>query len=314
MKILVIELSNIGDSILTYPALAGLWRAYPDAECHVLASPRSIDLFKGDPRIRQVWIWEKRASLFQQIALIGKLFSLRFDLVVDFRHSAIPLFLLGARRTPLVRQRAVGVQHRGDQHQGLLDSLGIPRADGAAPIWFGPDEEARVSRWIEPGRRPIAVAPGSRSHLKRWSARGFAEVADRLIADARAQVLLVGDGQERAVADQVKAAMRNSPTDLTGFTTIRDLAALLKKAELLITNDSACLHAAEAMGTPAVALFGPTDERKYGPRHPRSTVVRRHLVCAPCERALCPYHHECMKWIEPDEVYAAAVKILDSVD
>jgi heptosyltransferase-2 len=79
---------------------------------------------------------------------------------------------------------------------------------------------------------------------------------------------------------------------------------------MVITNDSALLHAAQAMGTPTVAIFGPTDERKYGPRLPHSVVVRRNLICAPCERALCPYNHECMRFLEADEVYEAAVRCL----
>ena len=314
MKILIIELSNLGDAILTLPALEGLRRAFPNAELHILCSPRVEDLFFGDPRIRRVWIWRKRAPLLRQGFLLGRLFSQRFDRVVDFRHSLIPLFLWGARRTPLIR-RGNGPIHRAEQHLALLSGWGIRangsiRSNGAAAIGFGPEDQRWIEQRIEPNRRVFVVAPGSRSHLKRWGAERFAQVADRLIEEQQGQVFLVGDQEDRSVAQQVIALMRRSATDLTGQTAIRQLAALLTKADLVITNDSALLHAAQAMERPTVAIFGPTDERKYGPRLPNSVVVRRRLICAPCERALCPYGHECMRFLEPDEVYAAAARIL----
>ncbi len=308
MKILVIELSNLGDAILTYPALSALWERYPGAKMHVLAGPRALPLFDADPRIRRLWLWEKRAPLWSQAALIARLFRERFDLVVDFRNSLIPLFLF-TRRTPLLRC-SPGPAHRAQAHLGLVTALGIPAPANVHPLPYGPAEEAQAARWVEPGRPVVLVAPGSRSHLKRWAAERYAQVADRLAAEHQAQVLLVGDAEERAITEKVKRAMKQPAADLAGSTTLRELAALLARAALVITNDSAALHAAEVMGVPSVAIFGPTDERKYGPRGPRSAVVRRPLVCAPCERALCPYHHECMQMIAPDEVYPQAARIL----
>ena len=156
----------------------------------------------------------------------------------------------------------------------------------------------------------VLLAPGSRSHLKRWPAERFAQVADQLVIQERARIFLIGGAEDQPVSQAVHSAMRQPAVDLTGQTTLSQTAALLSGAKLLITNDSACLHMAEAMQTPLVALFGPTDEKKYGPRNPRSVVVRRNLVCSPCERALCPYHHECLRQLDPSSVLSAAVKIL----
>lgn len=345
MKILVIELSNLGDAILTFPALGAVWAAYPDAEYHLLAGPRTIDLFSGDPRIDRVWVWRKEDSLLRHLTLIGKLWRERYDWVIDFRHSLIPLFLGARRRTPLLRRPIDGTIHRAEVHRALVEALGVPAASGptppldssakggrplgpisppvggemkagggAIPLATGPEAESRVEEWLKTAdggnARVVVIAPGARSHLKRWPAERFAAVADRLIAEEKVRIVLVGDSEERFITEAVRKKMGHPALDLSGRTTIRELAALLAQADLVITNDSACLHAAEAMERPTVAIFGPTDERKYGPQLPGSAVVRRHLICAPCEQALCPYRHECMNELEVEEVYEAVVRVL----
>ena len=84
----------------------------------------------------------------------------------------------------------------------------------------------------------------------------------------------------------------------------------MQRAQLVITNDSASLHLASTLDVPTVAIFGPTDEAKYGPTSRARRVIRRRLFCAPCEQALCRFHHECMRFISPDEVYEAARGLL----
>lgn len=329
MRILIISLSNLGDALLTYPAIQAVRSAYPDAEYHVLVPPNARPLFEVDPRFHRVWAWRRDGSLLAQVGLALRLARMRFHLVVDFRNSLLPLFLPGAKRTPLLR-RYPPRMHRVDQHLALVDSIHIPsrhlpppcpplpsgervgvRGSGRAPLPYGPLEEATVASWVQPGRPVVVMVSGAKSHLKRWAADRFAAVADRLIQDKNAQVILVGAADEQAIAQGVERSMRQPLTNLVGRTSLSELAALLSRAQLMVTNDCACLHAAELMGVPTVAIFGPTDEKKYGPRHPRSRVIRRHLVCAPCERAQCPYGHECMEWVEADEVYAAAAEVLN---
>ncbi len=316
-KFLVVSLSNLGDAILTYPALHALWSAYPEAHCHVLASPRTRELFEGEQRVHRVWVWEKRTSLLKQLALLRALFLERFELVADFRNSLIPLICLGAKRTKIFNRSSRGSDsvphptHRAERHLELVTDLGVASPATPVSLPYGPEEERAVEGWLEEGRQPVVMIPGARSHLKRWKASGFAEIADRLIQKHNAQILLVGDDSERPIAQAVQGAMQERAMDLAGCTSIRHLAALFTRAALVITNDCACLHAADAMHAPTLALFGPTDELKYGPRGKRTQVIRRRLTCAPCELALCPYEHQCMQWIEPQEVYAAAAELLE---
>ena len=167
-----------------------------------------------------------------------------------------------------------------------------------------------LREWQLTGRRLIAIAPGARSHIKRWRADGFAAVADRLAAEQGAATVFTGEAEERPVIEEIVSKMQTRPRSVVGQTTLQDLAALLRRCAALVTNDSATLHLAGLVGTPTVAIFGPTDPRKYGPRGPRDVVLQRQLDCVPCEKALCRYHHECMRFLEPWEVYGAVVRVL----
>ena len=313
MRILIIEMSNLGDALLTYPALHALWRAYPDGEFHLLASPRNAELFLNDPRVKEVRIWDKKAGPLRQLQMVRDLSRERFDWVVDFRNSLVPFFLPGAKRTPLFGRSSRNGTHRAQAHMDLVTALGVPPYTGAMRLPFESEEEQEVAKWLEPGKRTVLIVPGARSHLKRWPLEKFAAVADRLVEKHQAQVLLVGEEAEQPIAEQVRRLMKQPAVNLAGRGSIRQLAALLAQTQLVVTNDSACLHAAEVMGVPSVAIFGPTDERKYGPRNPRSAVVRLKLRCAPCEKALCRYGtHECMRDLAVDDVYSAAVKVLET--
>ncbi|MBI4227368.1 MAG: glycosyltransferase family 9 protein [Candidatus Omnitrophica bacterium] len=349
MRILLISLSNIGDVILTTPVLEALARRWPAAAITVIAGPRAAPLFERDPRVAAVIPYDKTAPVIEKLRLLWRLYRVRFDRVVNLRHGVLP--------------RAGG--HRVAQHLAVIRRMGIP-ADGIEPsLVVGPEDERAVDQWLSPlilpsprwgegtdegnhttpspprgegtgeGKRPplVAIAPGARSHLKRWPAAGFAAVCDAMIQEFGAQIVLVGDADDRPIAEAVIAALRPSPrsspptgermtgeggesgmrgrvVNLTGRTTLRQLAALFRRASLVLTNDSACLHLAGAVRTPVVAVFGPTDPVKYGPRGPRDAVVRLGQVCSPCEQALSPYGHECLQTLPARDVLAAVRTVL----
>lgn len=310
-RILLISLSNIGDAVLTTPVLEALHRQWPSAQITVLVGPRAVALFERDPRVARVRPYQGVRSVGSFVRWVLALRRERFDLVVDLRHSLLPLALGARRRTPLLPRRDGG--HRTTAHLAVIQRLGVP-VEGAAPrVWVAPEDEVVVADWlaVAPSEQPLlVVAPGSRSHLKRWPAERFAGVCDALIAGQGARVVVVGDGEDAPIAQSLIRAMRHPALDLAGRTTLRQLAALVRRARLVLTNDNAVLHLAGAMATPVVAVFGPTDPVKYGPTGPGDAVVRLGLVCSPCERALCPYGHECLQWLPAREVLAAARAVL----
>jgi lipopolysaccharide heptosyltransferase II len=154
------------------------------------------------------------------------------------------------------------------------------------------------------------MCPGARSHIKRWSGERFAAVADRLVEELSVEIVVTGEPDEAPLVEDVLKAMRHRAHNGVGQTTIQQLAALMQRARLVITNDSASLHLACAVEVPVLALFGPTDPRKYGPTGPHDRVIQRRLFCTPCEEALCRFNHECMRFISVEEVFETAKEML----
>lgn len=298
-RILLVSLTNIGDAILTTPVLEALHRHWPSAAITLVVGPRAVSLFERDPRVAEVVAHEKDASWIDRVRLIWRLRPSRFDRVVNVRHGWLP-------RRP---------GHRVLQHLEVIRRWGIPTEGLGPSVHVTPEDTAAADRWlsqITPGAPLVAVAPGARSHLKRWTTAGFAAVCDALIRERGAQILFVGDAADQPIVHEVRAKMAYPSLDMTGRTTLRQLAALFARMSLVVTNDSACLHLAGASGAPVVAVFGPTDPVKYGPRGAGDAVVRLGLICSPCERALCPYGHECLQTLSPGAVLAAAKRALSA--
>src|SRR3990167_8681954 len=180
-RILLVSLSNIGDAILTTPVLEALHRQWPAAAITVLAGPRAVPLFERDPRVVRVMAYEPHRSVWAALRFITELRRQRFDVVVDLRHSAIPL-LIGARfRSPMIRWRREG-GHRIETHLVVVRRMG-GSTEGITP-------------------RGLVGPPRGRSHLKRWTVEGFVRVAETLAVEDGVQIILVGDQEDRLIADQ----------------------------------------------------------------------------------------------------------------
>lgn len=313
-RILVITLSNVGDIILTTPVISALAKEFPDARMDVMVGPQGKDIFEKDPNIFKVIIYDKHMPMTEKARLQMKLKRLRYDLVVDIRNTIFPLLISPKYRTATIQKFPHHIIHSKKKHLYRLKSVGIDNLDEASYIHITKDDEEYVDRLLtEQGiADPIAViSPGAKSHLKRWTAEGFAEVADRLMMECKASVVFIGSKEDEALVSDVIAKMKDKPYNLVGRTNIRQLAGLMKRSKVLITNDSAPLHLGNAVGAKVVAIFGPTDPRKYGPTGEFDVVVREKLSCAPCERAECDHNYECMRSIPPDAVFDAAKMIIE---
>ena len=324
-RIVVIGLSNIGDAILMSPVVERLHTLYPSAHLTLLVGERARALFVNDPRVHRLWCMDEFAGLTGRLRLVRAVWQMRPDMLVDLRTTLLPLVWRPWRILRSVRPLPRTVTHMRERHLWRLSRqlshlatwpLGHP-SDGQTSLWISQQETADVdrlvSRWgLDSARRVIVICPGARSHIKRWSAEGFASVADRLIEEAEAEVVFTGEPDEAPLIEEILRTMRHRAHNAAGSTTIQQLAALMQRARLVITNDSASLHLACAVNVPVLALFGPTDPRKYGPTGARDRVIQRRLFCVPCEQALCRFHHECMRFITPDEVHETARQMLES--
>ncbi len=159
----------------------------------------------------------------------------------------------------------------------------------------------------------VMLCPGStNSRAKRWPASYYAELADRLISESGASVALIGSREELDVTEQVLAAMNQPPFVLTGRTELSMTTALLKLADLIITNDTGPAHIAASLDRPTIVIFGPTDPVQTRPFAPVAEIVREPPSCAPCMLRDCPIDHRCMTMITPAQVYARAAAILNA--
>jgi heptosyltransferase-2 len=317
-KILLISLSNIGDAVLTLPVLGVLKREFSDADITVMAGPNAKELFEVEPSVNKLIIYNKHIPFSEKIRLLAGLRNERFDLVVDLRQGLYGLFIRAKYSTWLFVSPGATSIHRKDKHLQRLTTLGLAINNPPFSVFYSDKDRSHIDSvlnrlGISAADSLIAVAPGAKSHTKRWATDKFIELCKRLSRESESKILLIGDKNDKEISHQIVRAGIDQVFDLTGCTNLRELAYLFSLCKLLITNDSAPLHIASAVDLATVAIFGPTDEKKYGPLSAKNAVVRKKMSCSPCERALCRFNPEasmCMQSLSVDEVFEAASRLL----
>src|SRR4051794_24480123 len=288
MNILLIQLKRIGDLILTTPAIAALRDKFPDASISLVVSSAVKELLPAIPAVDKVFEVRGRTDdALDWIALsLGK-FDYCFDFTRNDRSSFLT-FLSGARKRitsdhPNLRTKLrarsynefveapVGFLHTVDYHLALLKPLGIENASRAIRLELPEDTVTRAEellRTADVGADFVCFHPGSARAEKFWEANRWAEAIDHCLRETGMTCVLTGGRSpvEQAQIGAIKAAARSSPINLSGKTNLLTLAALVRKARLLVTVDSAPMHFAAAWETPQVVLFGPTNPFHWHPR------------------------------------------------
>jgi lipopolysaccharide heptosyltransferase I len=327
--ILFVKPSSLGDIVHAMPTCAAIRRTYPKARLTWLVKRQWAGLVERIEGVDRVW--PVKSTLKGWLSQISPLRAERFDLVVDlqglFRSAAIGWFsgsplLVGfangregsswfySRRVPVPQLE----MHAVDRYLLIAKAVGAMES-GAPEFRFripqtDHDEVDRLlSRsGVTPAMRWVAMNVSARWPTKRWPAASFAEVADRLQQEGCGAVVMIGAPDERADVVAVMGKMNIPAIDLAGATTVGLLPALLSKASLLITNDSGPMHVASAVGTPVVALFGPTSAARTGPYGVGHNVLTGKVPCSPCFSRTChnTLQLECLRMVSPQQVLAAA--------
>ncbi len=350
-RYLIVELADIGDLIVSTPALAALREAQPDAHITLLTTTHSAPIIAGINLVDEIITFDKKqfngSRAFFQPANLRHVFDLRkghYDAVVFFHHFTLKLGTLkfalialasGAKqRIGLDNGNGWFLSHRlpddgfGAKHQAqywldLVALLGASPEPRPAVVTIQ-DATEHVTRSPELSTQhsalsTIIIHPGSGGYslARRWDASKFADLADALHQKYNAQIVLVGGVNDNG--DAVKALMKIVPIDLTGKTTLAELAGVIQAADLYIGADSGVMHIAESVGTPIIAIFGPSNAEAWHPWTPthKSIVVLSAPECSPCSyvghsiglREGCPAR-TCMRMVTVNHVLTAVEQIL----
>lgn len=336
MKILIRATNWVGDAIMALPALRAVRARFCDAEIAVVARPYVAEIYREqgicdrlipyDPRGQHAGL-RGRERFAQELRVekfdVALLLQNAFDAAWLAWRAGVPERIGYARDgRSLLLTKAVPVPRAGEipaheqfYYLELLRRAGwAEKLGGEEFISLTVSAESKrkgCERLVAGGARATAMrvavgAGASYGSAKCWAPERFADVANRLMAQFDADVILFGTAAEAQVSAAISAAMRRSPIDLVGKTSVAELPALLSQCHLFVGNDSGAMHVAAAVGLPVVAVFGPTDPYGTAPVTSRCTIVQEKPYCSPCFLRKCPTDHRCMKRVPADAVADAA--------
>jgi len=323
-KILFITLTNIGDVILTTPILGALLKHFPQAKITVVASPQTVNFFKGNPSLCKVIIYNKFSPWHEKIKLLFKIRKEKFDMVIDLKNTLFG-FCSGARyKTPLFKRYNERI-YKKNIFLNILKTLfkryfnlNLNTEKTPFYIWTSKEDKREAEHLLGicgclGNKKLVAINPFARSDTKSWPFENFAKLIRQIKVKGDLQIVLVGSKQDEEGCFRLAGNNESSICNLCGKTSLRVLAEVLKKCSCLITNDSAPMHLGAAVDIPVIAIFGPTDPRKYAPHGLMHKIISVNLDCQPCEKAQCIFRKkpaDCLKKISVDEVFEKVRQVL----
>jgi len=330
------------------PAIKAIREAHPKAYIALVTSSRAKTLVELCPYIDKLFDVEmddisnalnpfNGEKLTNVWRLVSELRSRRFDVIADFtrigsRFNAVKRAVLfnliqGKRivgRNTLDRgfyldgkvyDSVTPDKHEVDYCLEIVSLLGANLANPKLEIFIKEKDNAFVDQLlsengIQHKELVVGINPGRSRPYGRWLKERFATVANNVISDYSAKIAFVGGKSDVPFVEEVYSLMKFRAVNLAGKTSLRQLAALLKRLDLFITNDSGPMHIAAAVNTPIIALFGPGSVTKYQPYCDKKVIIRKDLECSPCyEKADCK-EHTCMNLISVEDVMEAVKKLL----
>ncbi|MBI3802814.1 MAG: putative lipopolysaccharide heptosyltransferase III [Nitrospirae bacterium] len=342
-SILIMLFRQIGDVLLSTPTIRAFKEAFPQATMSVAVFKESAPILEGNPFIDRIIVvdpkWKALPAmerLRRERAVLGEIRSAHVDLSVNLTTGDRGLFLslysgAGHRVGLLPTQRPARLMrmiynlpfqvpnthtHMVERHLESIRALGYEPLRKRPELFFSKEEEDRLlslliaQGWSErrqaEGRFLVQVHPVSRWIFKCWQDDAMAAAIDHLIGERGVDVVLTGGPAaiEREKCDRILSLTRHRPMSLVGKTSLRELAALSKRADLFFGVDSAPMHIAAAMETPVVTLFGPSVAELWRPWGEGHTTVIKDFSCVPCSQDGCggSKRSRCLEEMTPKEV------------
>lgn len=339
-RILLIKLREVGDLLLTTPAVRAVRRAYPRSYLAMLVNSGTEEVVAGNPDLDEVLVFDRRwktLSLPQRCLREGEFLRQvrrrRFDAAFDFTggdRATLLALISGARvrvsydgirgfwgkqylyTHQVVRER--GIRHVVEQCLDLVRPFVGPAEDLSPCMPYRREDRDRVEERLQAGGAwgadlLVHVHPTSKWFFKCWRDQEMAEVIDYVSGGLGGRVVVTSGPASREVekASRIVSLCRRQPLNWAGSTTLKELAALSASCHLFVGVDTGPMHVAAAVGTPVVALFGPSGDREWGPWGKGHTVVARPVPCRPCGQDGCfgSKRSECLEMIPAFEVKRA---------
>jgi len=332
LNILIIKISAIGDVILATASIRAMRKKYPHAKIFCLVGTQSRQILQRCPYIDGVIVYDFKNTTLKDILKIAReLRRYAFDIVVDLQNNAkshILAFLSAAMHrygyankklsfllNHRIKENSIAIAPVEHQFR-TLEMLGIDSDDTHLELWVSKEDEDYIdsfleSHWMGKKERLIGInLAASRKWLtKNWPLKNFARLCDEL-SKRNIRIVITGSQQDVDLAEALLKTTTSKPINATGQTSLMQLASLIKRCEVFLSADSAPLHIAAAVGTPVVALFGPTSPQRHMPPTKHFIVIRKKLVCSPCYKSTCKTI-DCMEQISSEEVLEAIEKLIN---
>ncbi len=331
-RILIIQTAFLGDVVLTIPLIAAVKKKFPKSFLSVTVIPSTKDVLEGHPAIDELIVFDKNGKdrgIVPFLGLVKKLKKQQFDMTILPHRSFKSALLVWLARIP----RRVGfntsqgriflneivtydaTKHDLDRNLDLAKEIDIEVEDKEIFINTAKEDWIFVEEILQQegiGTKDIVVgiSPGSVWFTKRWLAIRFAELADRIIKELKAKVVIFGGHKDIGSVREMVEAMGEEAVNLAGKLSLKQLAAFIKRCHVFVSNDSGPMHIAVAGKVPVVAIFGPTTkELGFYPYGEGNTVIEKDLPCRPCGLHggnRCKLGtFDCMRLITVDEVFNA---------
>ena len=333
-KILIINLMYIGDLLFTTPLLRSIRTQFPTAHIAMLADKKNTAVIQHNKNLSEIIAIDKKGyhnKLSNYLGLIRDIRHSKFDLVINLhpneRASAIAAFS-GGKKIIGFSAKGFGlffdklIKERKDIHQAdayleVLHRMGIKTDNHQGlEMWVDDATQQRADdMWDQTfTKKVIGLNTGGSWPTKRWTKKGFAELADALL-DKGYGVAFFGGPMDTGDVEEVLALMKYKDREELGFftgkTTLLEMAALVKKCTALVTGDSGPMHIAVSQKVPIIAIFGPSDANRYAPYGQEESVIRIGCPCQPCGQHSCEIGHICMEQVTVEMVLKKLSKTIN---
>ena len=327
-NILVVNVNWIGDVIFSSPLFLSLKKAYPKAKISCLAVPRVKDILSMIEGVDEIIEFDERGAhrrLLAKLQLIEQLRQKRFDAAFILHRSLTRAFLIYLAGIPVrvgyptkgrqiflthpIKEADEKKMHRSDYYLNIVEGFGVNVLDRSYRLQPSSRDEQEIETILKQNNisqqdRFIVINPGGNWDLKRWPPENWVGLVEHLSGRFGMKIVISGSANDQSLSQQIMERSRqNHVIDLSAKTNLKQLAALFKKAQLVISADSGPLHIAAGVTTPCIGIFGPTRSEITGTRGKQKSIILQKDVG--CNRGAC-YFLEC-----PDNVCMQAVTIRD---